>query len=106
MLPLARLGLSALDKWYCTLPPHLMEPMLMKVLPHLDPFLRSKGNFIKCSIVFHFVLFLYRWNSPAGQQILSLCPHLISQGYCIFFVEMSMIKIKLFSLFSDLWMFV
>jgi hypothetical protein len=49
MLPLARLGVSALVKWYCTLPSHLMKPLLMQVLPHLDPFLRSKGNLIKCS---------------------------------------------------------
>ncbi|XP_021932903.1 DNA-dependent protein kinase catalytic subunit-like isoform X3 [Zootermopsis nevadensis] len=43
MLPLARLGISALDKWYSTLPSHLMKPLLVQVLPHLDPFLRSKG---------------------------------------------------------------
>jgi hypothetical protein len=47
MLPLARLGISALDKWYNTLPSHLMNPLVMQVLPHLDPFLRSKGNLIK-----------------------------------------------------------
>ena len=46
MLPLARLGLSALDKWYRTLPSHLMNPLVTQVVPHLDPFLRSKGNLI------------------------------------------------------------
>jgi hypothetical protein len=47
MLSLARRGLSALDKWHCTLPSHLMKPFLMQVLPYLDPFLRSKGNLKK-----------------------------------------------------------
>jgi hypothetical protein len=67
MLPLARLGLSALDKWYCALPSHLMKPLLMKVLPYLDPFLRSKGNLIKCSVKLVYILFLYKWNSPGSQ---------------------------------------
>jgi hypothetical protein len=67
MLPLARLGLSALDKWYCALPPHLMKPLLMKVLPYLDPFLRSKGNLIKSCIKLFLMLFLYRYNSPISQ---------------------------------------
>ncbi|KAJ9593224.1 hypothetical protein L9F63_015223, partial [Diploptera punctata] len=43
MLKVARLGLSALDKWTRELPPNIMKPLLVEVLPHLDPFLRSKG---------------------------------------------------------------
>ena len=47
MLHLASVGLSALDKWTTMLPPDIMKSLLVQVLPHLDPFLRSKGKQIK-----------------------------------------------------------
>ncbi|XP_069690626.1 DNA-dependent protein kinase catalytic subunit-like isoform X3 [Periplaneta americana] len=44
LLSLAHLGLSALEKWNGALPSHLMKPLLIQVLPYLDPFLRSKDQ--------------------------------------------------------------
>ncbi|XP_023014378.2 DNA-dependent protein kinase catalytic subunit [Leptinotarsa decemlineata] len=42
-LPLARMGLRTLEYWQENIEPEVLEPILMKIIPSLDSFLRSKS---------------------------------------------------------------
>ncbi len=43
-LPLASMGLSALEKWVEQLNPSLLHPPLKAVLPYLDEYLKTNAN--------------------------------------------------------------